>query len=364
MKITRDNYEEYFMVYKDGLLTEEENEELMLFLSQNPDLNEILETFDPYSAINDLFTYIDNNKLSEIPFQPIKITDENFDGICIMHINGELNQAQSRELEQYLQKHPEKQEDYNLYTKTIFKPDPNIEYEDEDKDKLINHYISLNRRNKLYTTISIAASILLILSFYFIINNHINNNKNNSLAKHEKSGINTELNKKIKHIEPNKSNNKETYCTAKNNNTANQQTKTLRNEISNLKTAIINKQTIDSSLVKTNNIDKNNKIIKIEPRTLKPVETSPPTPSIVNANTQITNKIYRTADTNTTNNLQPITISNRKTLWDLTSKILNAILKHSDNNIELKNTYNSKGEIQTMALSTENIAIKIKRNNN
>lgn len=47
MKINIDNYELYFLRYIEGRLSEEERKEVETFLSQHPDLKEIMDMYDP-----------------------------------------------------------------------------------------------------------------------------------------------------------------------------------------------------------------------------------------------------------------------------------------------------------------------------
>ena len=47
MKINNDNYESYFLRYIEGRLSEEEQREVGTFLVQHPELQEMLDLYDP-----------------------------------------------------------------------------------------------------------------------------------------------------------------------------------------------------------------------------------------------------------------------------------------------------------------------------
>jgi len=144
MKITRENYEIYFVQYIDGTLPEEDLPELKLFRSQNPDLSEILENYRPISVNLKKIIYPHKDKLYAIPFKPIIITDENFDVVCLMKIEGELTPAQEAEFEIYLKRHPEKQPDYLLYTQT--KSIPESPGNKEELEYLLRNYKFPNKK--------------------------------------------------------------------------------------------------------------------------------------------------------------------------------------------------------------------------
>jgi hypothetical protein len=137
MKINNINYESYIVSHLDGLLSPAETDELMLFLSQNPHIAAELEAFKQAPDNQDSPLYKVINAFKDILPDPLIITDDNFDQVCITQIEGDLNSAQSRELEEYLQKHPDKQKDYYLYTLTKLKPDMTLTYEDKEKLKKI-----------------------------------------------------------------------------------------------------------------------------------------------------------------------------------------------------------------------------------
>ncbi len=62
MKINNDNYESYFLRYIEGRLSEEEQREVETFLLQNPELQEMLDIYDPACVLEKDEQLVFNNK--------------------------------------------------------------------------------------------------------------------------------------------------------------------------------------------------------------------------------------------------------------------------------------------------------------
>ena len=165
MNITRENYEAYIIDYLDGKLDPVQSAELMHFLSQNPDLEEELNEFENIKINSSKEMKMNKEELRK-DFSDIKqINNENFDEFCVANFEGDLNSHDEFRLKEYLNKHPEKQKDFNLYSKIYLSPDYSIKYSGKDSIKKISPFIS--RKNLLlYATSVAAALILLILLFY------------------------------------------------------------------------------------------------------------------------------------------------------------------------------------------------------
>jgi hypothetical protein len=166
MNITRENYEVYIIDYLDGKLNPVQSAELMNFLSQNPDLEEEFNEFeniriDPSKEIKP-----DKEKLKRNFSDIQKINDENFDEFCVAKFEGDLNEYDEIRLEEYLKEHPEKQKDFNLYSKTYLSPDYNIIYPEKNNIKKISPFI--RRKNLLLYATSVAAAILLLVLLVYM----------------------------------------------------------------------------------------------------------------------------------------------------------------------------------------------------
>jgi len=165
MNITRENYEAYIIDYLDGKLNPIQSAELMHFLSQNPDLEEEFNEFENIRINSSKEMKLNKDELRR-DFSDIKqINDENFDEFCIANFEGDLNKHDESRLKKYLKKHPEKQKDFDLYSKIYLSPDYSIKYSEKNRIKKISPFIS--RKNLLlYVTSAAAAILLLILLVY------------------------------------------------------------------------------------------------------------------------------------------------------------------------------------------------------
>ena len=105
MKITRDNYEEYFLDYSEGKLNSALEEEFEQFLEANPDLKKELEEFENLSFADD--SKIKFNKKSSLKrnFIPVgEINENNYENFLIGEIENDLNEMGKRNLETFISK--------------------------------------------------------------------------------------------------------------------------------------------------------------------------------------------------------------------------------------------------------------------
>lgn len=169
-EINRHNYEEYFVDFLDGKLDSSERMLLMSFLDQNPDLKEELKSFENEMLVVDEIGFNEKNSLKKnIIVSDIKTS--NFDELCIAKIEGDLNKRESLEFDKFIAANG-KQKDVELYELTKFTPDFSIKYENKDELKLKSpQIIRLNTTSIL----SIAASIVLLISVYIFIPKNQNN---------------------------------------------------------------------------------------------------------------------------------------------------------------------------------------------
>jgi len=117
MKITRSNYEEFFIDYIEGKLSEGLTNEFELFLNQNPDLKVELEQFEilKITPTEDKFVEKDNLKKS-IKFE--LLDHSKFEELCISKIEGELSILQVDSFNECINTFPDKKIEYELFTKS------------------------------------------------------------------------------------------------------------------------------------------------------------------------------------------------------------------------------------------------------
>ena len=101
MKITRDNYESFFIDYIEGNLHESMIDQFLDFLNQNPDLKEELHLFE--------------------------------ENTVVAYLEDDLDADENKAFENYLAAHPELKKEYDLFAKTRLTPDSGIKYPEKRK---------------------------------------------------------------------------------------------------------------------------------------------------------------------------------------------------------------------------------------
>lgn len=133
MKITRDNYEPYFIDYLDGNLDQGILKELLDFIQQNPDLKEELQLIDNFKVEAEEVLFENREKLFKDKYDQTEV----FDQTAIASLEGDLTESEKAEFEEYLIKHPHKRKELFVFEKTKLQPDPNILF--RHKDRLYNY---------------------------------------------------------------------------------------------------------------------------------------------------------------------------------------------------------------------------------
>ena len=120
--INMENYEAFFLDYLEGNLTGEEREQLFLFLKAHPGLREELEQYEEYRLVpeNASFAGKERLKKKDQPFE--EIDDDNVEEAMIAYWEGVMTPRQKEQFEEYLQRHPARQEDFRIYGKMFLKP--------------------------------------------------------------------------------------------------------------------------------------------------------------------------------------------------------------------------------------------------
>ncbi|KAF0238359.1 MAG: hypothetical protein FD181_1170 [Prolixibacteraceae bacterium] len=174
MKISRNNYEPFFIDYLEGNLDEKMVDDFIEFLQQNPDLKEELSLFETVSIGHEEITF--NKK--ELLFKEKFDAENEFNQAAIASLEGEISASEKTEFENYLYTHPEKQKEVELFNKTKLRPDQTIVF--GRKNEL---YRRSTGRTVLLWTSRVAAVLIVALTVYFFIENTSNNpNPENQLV--------------------------------------------------------------------------------------------------------------------------------------------------------------------------------------
>lgn len=171
MKITKHNYEAYFLDYTEGNLSAEDKRELALFLEQNPGLKNELEEYEAVSltANNVLFEGKEHLKKSVY-------TDETL----VAYLENDLSPKERTELEKDITKHPYLKQEIDLYKKTILVPNETIVYEHKEKLKKRRLVVIWNTPANY---LRVAAALLLLAGLFFVTTKLISKKPEAILAK-------------------------------------------------------------------------------------------------------------------------------------------------------------------------------------
>jgi hypothetical protein len=129
MKITRDNYEPFFLDYLEGNLDENYIDQFLDFLEQNPDLKEELQLFDNIHLPQEQVLFKEKEQL----YKPVLNDASVFEMKTIAFLEGDLDAEDRKSFESYMALHPELQKEYELFAKTRLVADTEIKFPKKHK---------------------------------------------------------------------------------------------------------------------------------------------------------------------------------------------------------------------------------------
>jgi hypothetical protein len=158
--IDENNYESYFLDFREGNLTEQEIELLMTFLNKNPHLEESLLNFDPY-VIESISEISLNKKFLHKSLNDFRsINENNFDEFCIAFYEQDLSKELKQDLLTYIQDHPEKSKDFENYGNVYIHAPLNVTYPYKSK---LKRFTLLPIYRIAYIVSAVAAVLMLII---------------------------------------------------------------------------------------------------------------------------------------------------------------------------------------------------------
>lgn len=172
--INRNNYEEYFLDFQDGELSPSDENLLMLFLNENPDLKSEIELFEADKIPVDN-TFFENKMELKKPRILSGVTINNFDELCIARMEGDLKRRETIEFDKFIAGNKKKEKEYNLYKLTKIQPDNFVVFQNKESLKKSEKKIFVLKNN--YQWISVAASIIILLAIYLFIPKEKGDNK-------------------------------------------------------------------------------------------------------------------------------------------------------------------------------------------
>lgn len=157
MKITRDNYESFFLDYLEGRLEEELAGELHGFLNRHPDLKEELQEYEEVTLGAPEVVFAGKGSLLREKYDQPGV----FDHAAAARLEGDLSPEEAVEFGDYLRRHPEKKREADLFELTRLTPDSTLLF--PGKEKLFRQPAIRRLRE---WTMRIAAILLLALLIY------------------------------------------------------------------------------------------------------------------------------------------------------------------------------------------------------
>ncbi|HVZ97464.1 MAG TPA: hypothetical protein VG847_11355 [Chitinophagaceae bacterium] len=131
MNISRDNYEEYFLLYADNELTDSEKAEVLIFVKNNKDLEEEFRAMlltisrpDTNIQLTDKSFLL---KQSEFTF----INQKNYEEVFVLYHDNELTPEQKWQTEAFLLQYPTLKEEFDLIGLARLTPDSTIVFPDK-----------------------------------------------------------------------------------------------------------------------------------------------------------------------------------------------------------------------------------------
>jgi len=129
MKITRENYEPFFMDYIEGNLPESMIDQFLDFLNQNPDLKEELHLFEEVNLPKEHVVFQEKQQLHKSSADETR----RLENIAIAYLEGDWDVAENKTIETYFSTNPEFKREYDLFAKTQLRPDFEIKYPEKQK---------------------------------------------------------------------------------------------------------------------------------------------------------------------------------------------------------------------------------------
>ena len=174
MKIDRSNYEIWLIDWLDNNLSDQQVEQLKIFLGENTDLMEEFEEMNRCNLKPSNKSFIHKDLLKK---SLADLTDSQFEYLCVASLENDLSDSQHNELEEIIEKDHEKRKTHDLIQRTRLSP-TNISY--KHKDRLFKKTTAQKILRISVIGLSAAAVITLIVTTYLSIPLNLSDEINNT----------------------------------------------------------------------------------------------------------------------------------------------------------------------------------------
>jgi hypothetical protein len=168
--ITRNNYEEFFMLYTDNELSDMERKAVEEFVAANPDLKEELYALQQSVLKPESNIVFENKEILMKGTTPL-INQNNFEEYVLLYTDNELSETQKKEVELFATSSPAYAQELHLFSQTHVEADVSVVFENKD---VLYKKEKDERVIPLFWIKIAAAVVILMLVAFFVFNNKRN----------------------------------------------------------------------------------------------------------------------------------------------------------------------------------------------